>query len=151
MLPDELFWLITSWEGDAKITQKFLPKKETKAYNHLYYQEGNYMQQEGRSVNARLYIAAFSHFLKTSIIFHIFRYLMPLPVHPPNLISYFNPDILAPIIKLYSLHQSALVEDQDDIQILSLYCFVLEEFNDNIANYIRKKFVYLFLTFQLYK
>ena len=29
-----------------------------------------YKLQEGRSVNARLYIAAFSHILETSIIFH---------------------------------------------------------------------------------
>ena len=36
-----------------------------------------YMVQEGRSVNARLYIAAFSHILETSIIFHRFRYMMP--------------------------------------------------------------------------
>ena len=39
-----------------------------------------YCLQEGRSVNARLYIAAFSHILETSIIFHRFRYMMPLPV-----------------------------------------------------------------------
>ena len=38
--------------------------------------------------------------------------------------------------RLYSLHQSALLGDQNDIQILGLYCFVSEEFNYNIANYI---------------
>ena len=34
----------------------------------------HYRLQEGWSVNARLYIAAFSHILETSIIFHRFRY-----------------------------------------------------------------------------
>ena len=36
----------------------------------------------------------------------------------------------------YSLHQSALVGDQNGIQFLGLYQFVLEELNYNIPTYI---------------
>ena len=42
-------------------------------------------------------------------------------IHPQNLISYFNTDRLAPIERLYSLHQSALVRDQNCLQILGPY------------------------------
>ena len=38
--------------------------------------------------------------------------------------------------KPYSLHQSALVEDQNGIQILGLYYFVSEEFDHNVVTYI---------------
>ena len=95
--------------------------------------------QEGRSVNARLYIAAFSHILETSIIFHRFRYMMPYQCNiSQNLISYFDLARLVPIKKPYSLHQSALVGDQlNYIWILSLHHFVSEEFDHNVANYIR--------------
>ena len=34
------------------------------------------------------------------------------------------------------LHQWAVVGDQNGIQILGLYCFVSEEFDYNVANYI---------------
>ena len=50
-----------------------------------------------------------------------------------SLISYFNTARLAPIEKVYSLHRSALVEDQNGIQIFGLYRFVLEEFNYNVT------------------
>ena len=94
-------------------------------------------KQEGQSVNARLYIVAFSHTLETSIIFHRFRYMMPYQCNiSQNLISYFDPAISVPIKKPYSLHQSALVGDQNGIWILGLYHFVSEEFDHNIANYI---------------
>ena len=53
----------------------------------------NYQSQEGRSVNARLNIAAFSHILETSIIFHRFSQYIP------NLISYFDLARLVPIKK----------------------------------------------------
>ena len=93
--------------------------------------------QEGRSVNARLYIAAFSHILETSIIFHRFRYMMP---HQCNLseyiYSYFDIARSVAIKKPYSLLQSALVGVQNGIWILGLYHFVLEEFDHNVANYI---------------
>ena len=56
-------------------------------------------------------------------------------IYPKHLISYFNAD-MAPIEKPYSLHQSALVGDQNGIRILCLYQFVSEEFDDNVATYI---------------
>ena len=43
---------------------------------------------------------------------------------------------LPPIQKSYSLHQSPLVGDQNGMWILSLYHFVSEEFDHNVANYI---------------
>ena len=76
--------------------------------------------QERRSVNSRLYIAVFSHISET-------LFFTLTTTHPQNLISYFNTDKLAPIKKLYSLHQSALVGDQNGMQLLGLYCFVSEE------------------------
>ena len=55
--------------------------------------------------------------------------MSPIPVQClQSLISYFNTARLAPMEKLYSLHQSALEEDQNGIQILGVYCFVSEEF-----------------------
>ena len=94
-------------------------------------------QQEGRSVNPRLYIVAFSHILETSIIFHRFRYMMPYQCNiSQNLISYFDLARSVPIKKPYSLHQSALVGDQNGIWILSLYHFVSGEFDHNVAKYI---------------
>ena len=42
---------------------------------------------------------------------------------------------LPPIQKPYSLHQSALVGDQNGIQVLGLWTFVLEERGD-VPNYI---------------
>ena len=75
-----------------------------------------YTIQGGRLVNARLYIAAFSHILETSIIFHRFRYMMPYQCNiSQNLISYFDLARSVPIKKPYSLHQSALVGYQNDI------------------------------------
>ena len=49
-----------------------------------------------------------------------------------NLISYFDLARLVPIKKPYSLHQSALVGDQNGIWILGLYRFVSEEFDYNV-------------------
>ena len=43
---------------------------------------------------------------------------------------------MAPVEKPYSLHQSALVGDQNGIRILGLHPFVLEEFDHNVATYI---------------
>ena len=40
------------------------------------------------------------------------------------------------IQKPYSLHQSALVGDQNGIQVLGLWTSVLEEFGDNVPDYI---------------
>ena len=94
--------------------------------------------QEGQSVNARLYIAAFSHILETSIIFHRFRYIMPsfISAISQHLFSFFDIARSVPIKKIYSLHQSALVWGQNGIWILGLYHFVLEEFDHNVVSYI---------------
>ena len=43
---------------------------------------------------------------------------------------------LPPIQKPYSLHQSPLVGGQNGIQVLGLWTFVLEEFGDNVPDYI---------------
>ena len=68
----------------------------------------------------------------------IYMHLMPLLVQCTFPKSYFSFQHrqMAPIEKLYSLHQLALVGDQNSMQILGLYCFVSEEFNYNVANYI---------------
>ena len=65
------------------------------------------------------------------------RYMMPYQCNiSQNLISYFDLARSVPIKKPYSLHQSALVGDQNGIWILGLYHFVSEEFDHNVANYI---------------
>ena len=105
--------------------------------SHTWVHSASYLTQEGLSVNARLYIAAFSHILETSIIFHRFRYMMPYQCNiSQNIISYFDLARSVPIKKPYSLLQSALVGDQNGIWILGLYHFVSEEFDHNVANYI---------------
>ena len=43
---------------------------------------------------------------------------------------------LPPIQKPYSLHQSPLVGDQNGIQVLGQWTFVLEEFGYNVPDYI---------------
>ena len=43
---------------------------------------------------------------------------------------------LPPIQKPYSLNQSPLVGGQNGIQVLGLCTFVLEEFGDNVPDYI---------------
>ena len=43
---------------------------------------------------------------------------------------------LPPIQKPYSLHQSPLVGDQNGIQVLVVWTFVLEEFGYNVPDYI---------------
>ena len=66
------------------ITRTTTKKRRTshtqKGNTGSYYCVDNYeKRQEGRSVNTRLYIAAFSHiFRETSIIFHRFMYLTPV-------------------------------------------------------------------------
>ena len=95
-------------------------------------------EQEVRSVNARIYIAAFSTYFR-DLNYFSFIYspdAFTSAIHPQNLISYFNTDRLAPIKKLYSLHQSALDGDQNGIQFLGLCRFVLEELNYNVPTYI---------------
>ena len=60
-----------------------------------------------------------------------------------NLISYFDLARSVPIKKPYSLHQSALVGDQNGIWILSLYHSVSEEFDHNVPNYISSQIMWL--------
>ena len=99
---------------------------------------GYYIKQEGRSVNARLCMhrCLFPYFrdINNRSMIYITN---ALPVQClQSLISYFNTARLAPIEKLSSLHQLALVDNQSGIQILRLYRFVSEEFNYNVPNYI---------------
>ena len=53
-----------------------------------------------------------------------------------DLISLFQQVDCCPIQKPYSLRESALVEDQNDIHVLGLWTFVLEEFGYNVPDYI---------------
>ena len=53
-----------------------------------------------------------------------------------NIISYFDLARLVPIKKPFSLLQSALVGDQNGILVFGLWTFVLEEFVDNVPDYI---------------
>ena len=53
----------------------------------------------------------------------------------PHLISYFH-TAMATVEKTYSLHQSALVGDQNGIRIFGLYLFSSEEFDHNVATFI---------------
>ena len=63
-----------------------------------------------------------------------------------NLISYFDLARSVLIKKPYSLHQSALVGDQNGMRILGLYHFVSEKFDHNIATYISSQIILFYGT-----
>ena len=115
------------------IIKKRLRSAETRKLGisdlNLYYM----FTREKVSVNARLYIAAFSHILETSISFIDLgiRYLTSAR-YSQYLLSTAR---LAPIKKPHGLQQSASVVDRKGIQDLGLFHFIPEEFGINFATY----------------
>ena len=71
----------------------------------------------------------------TTNFFHWFRFLIPVQ-YIPRPYLFVSTASLPPIQKPYSLHQSPLVGGQNGIQVLGLWTFVVEEFGDNVPDYI---------------